>query len=238
MKKVLGIMLVLLMASATQAITITMTDLGDPDLTGIGGAVYTGLQRFKFTVAKEAGDAAQPNAVSVTVSSPNGDVHQVFAYTNVFGTITYTDSPMIGDVNALVQPQMDTFFMSSLFTLVASAADDDINLDGGGNLIEDVGGTAQSHPTGPAETLLQTAFMTSGYGNVHSFAGAVPSGSEQDSYDVFHIVVPDTATDVSVTIGASGVGVTEVSETWVLIPEPATMGLMVLGGLAMLRRRR
>jgi hypothetical protein len=231
------------MAGAASAATITVADLGAPDFTGLGDQEYPTLNRWMFTAANDVGDGgAQLNAVEIDVSVTDGNahIHQLFKETGpVLGQYTYNDTPKLNDVVAVINP-LDTFLADALFTLTALEADEDID-----GLIEDVGGPQFTGPHGPAQALAQTADLTSGYGTFFEYAGAVAGGSEADSYDVLHLVLPSTLlldapeVKVIVTIKATGSGITQFAETFEFgVPEPATMSLLAIGGIALLRRRR
>lgn len=237
MRNLLTLTLVLAVAGSAGAASITVANLGSPDF----GApnVFPGLTRWQFTTAKESGED-QHNAVQIDVAATSALLHQVFGESEFLSQYTYTDSANLGDVNPTLQAQLDTHLSTADFELSSVPADEDIE-----GVTEGVAGPDFAGPYGPAEALANSINATTGYGTFFEFAGAVPPAAVADSYDVFHMVLPsdliqvsEAQAQVTVAIKVAGPGIEQTETFYYGIPEPATMSLLVVGGLALLRRRR
>jgi len=231
--------LALALAGVVQASTISIVDMGNVDTTGIGGGVHPEFQVYQFTV-KRTTETAKINALEIYVSSPGTEVHQIWGEGVSFGNKTYTASPKYGDIGDPPQSYADSEMDpdgTGLFSLnVVAPAEDMATIVPGNN-----GTFSYSGPASTIDPELSAAGFQGGFGTSFKFVGAVPGGSELNDYTVYQLVVPDAlASYVLITVKATAPGSAINDKQFLLgeIPEPATLSMLGLGTLLLLRRRR
>jgi MYXO-CTERM domain-containing protein len=239
--KFLAAAAVLGLAGFAQAASISVVDKGNPDTTGIGGAVHAEYQVYQFTAAKTT-EAKNLNAVDITVVSTSGEIHQIWGETTVFGSKTYTMSPKVGNITDPPQSLADSYFMESKFSLNVVPHNENMT-----SIVNGANGTVSY--SGPPSTIDPevTGFgFQGGFGSTFEFVGAVPTGSELASYTLYQLVIPDTlagtiTVHIEVTSPTSAIYAAEFvfGGAPPVIPVPAAypLGLAGLGLLAALRRR-
>jgi hypothetical protein len=86
--------------------------------------------------------------------------------------------------------------------------------------------------------LVDEAGVLVGYGELRVAAGIKPEGDPQPEMDLYRLVLPNDGTEVAVSYSIANKSGTNGVEGVTVVPEPMTMSLLGLGGLAVLRRRR
>jgi hypothetical protein len=237
---------VLSLAGFAQAASITVVDLGNPDTTVIGGGVHAELQKYQFVIAKTT-ETAKLNAIEIEVISSDGEIHQIWGETSLFGSNTFTASPDEGNITSPPQNLADSYFDplgTNKWALTVIAHSEDMTGVGNGGA---VGTNTYTGPTSLVDADVSGFGFQAGFGSTFHFVGAVPGGSEQDQYTVYQLVIPDSLTGtVTVIIDTTSPGAEIAVQEFVFggaappVPVPAAypLGLAGLGLLAYLRRRR
>jgi len=218
MKKLLAVAVLLCVASVASAdLQWVITEVVDTDLSS------RNLRGFNVSLVGTVADKDELAAVDGVLT---GSLSQCW-----FSGATAT--PDIGSPWTLLPSptamMVDTHVLADLAgtdVIVAKKPTEDSDLPGGNlELIGSYQRGVGTKVTGPNGT--------------ENFAYAIPSGSQSLSTQLLHVVIPDgtTARLVATAVAQDGTGYA--IDTPIPVPEPATLGLLAIGGIgALIRRRR
>lgn len=217
MKKLLAVVVLLCVASVASAdLQMVVTETTDADHTAAG------LRAFKVSFVGTTASKDEFNAIDGNLS---GDLSQCW-----FGGATST--PGLGSPWTLIASpaaeKLDTHMLVDLAgadVLLAKKPTEDSDLPGG--VIETIDGYQRGMGT-----------KMTGPDGTENFSYAIQASAQALSTDVLQVVVPATGNaHLSATVVAQDS--TPVLVEYDFIPEPATLGLLAVGGIgALIRRRR
>jgi hypothetical protein len=222
MRTIVTVLALLAMVTVSQAaVTLDIQNMGAPT-----SSFAAGLEDYScWLLTLNADDASEISSLDFDKNIGkgfSGPLHQVWQVTDDgFGTITKTPTPNRTDADVSVPYGMDSHMLIALTTL------DPIVVN---PITEDSSGT------GSPVTLPST--LEAGMGTFLSGTVALPSNTAT-SVPLAWLVIPNgQSVDYSFSVGGAQAGQSQQFAGSIVVPEPATMGLLAIGGIAALIRRR
>jgi hypothetical protein len=226
MKSILAFSGALLLSAtaASASVNLTVTSLG---AASDGTTTYSGFTAYKVTATTTNG--AKINSITL------GNFNSANPGAGVFGPFLqrwtsdglggFTTTPAVATLNGVNANSLDSHFLTTARTTELITPTED------NNTINPAGG--------PADT------ATFDWGTGSSLTGVfgIPVANQASSIDVLYLVLPNASSatvggQISTDENTNYTVATTVGPAAAPIPEPASLGVLALGGMALLARRR